>query len=387
MGEEGGGGGEAALEGEEGGAQGGEGGGRVAQEAVGEVEGGQELGAQARGGGEWCVGCRRVGGGKAPQEEGQRLVGSGGVGLGTLSRPQVGSGGAFGLCGLGGITAFKVFRDFRVVRDFRAFRDFRVFRDFRGGGGSGCGFGLGAEEGEEAALDVGVEDVVDGARTRRKGLQGYVARLDADGRGEVAVADLQSDAAGRRAALAHDTACDAAERAVDHTHGVGCGQVDLARGVDREVVGLGGGDAPESLDGVVAERYVAPPALSRRFGGSVNYGVDLGAGVAERAQLGGRSAQKGVVEQQGCLHSARAAALGAVEPAYARGKKLWRSLFRAHGGDGAAERFGGGAPAVGRTQCNQKPWVCGGMVAGYGHGVKKRLRRARQGLLNLMGCL
>lgn len=374
VGVEGGGGGEAALEGEEGGAQGGEGGGRVAQVAVGEVEGGQELGAQARRGGEWCVGCRRVGGGKAPQEEGQRLVGSGGVGLGTLSRPQVGSGGAFGLCGLGGVGAYKVLSAFKV------FRVFRVVKVFRVGGGSGCGFGLGAEEGEEAALDVGVEDVVDGARTRGESLQGYVARLDADGRGEVAVADLQGDAAGRRAALAHDTACDAAERAIDHAHGVGCGQVDLARGVDREVVGLGGGDAPESLDGVVAERYVAPPALSRRFGGSVDYRVDLGAGGAERAQLGGRSAQKGVVEQQWRLHSARAAAIGAVEPAYARGKKLWRSLFRAHGGDGAAERLGGGAPAVGRTQCNQKPWVCGGMVAGYGHGVKKRLRRARQGL-------
>lgn len=277
VGEEGGGGGEAALEGEEGGAQGGEGGGGVAQKAVGEVEGGQELGAQARGSGEWCVGGRRVGGGKPSQEEGQRLVVAGAVG----------SGGAFGLCGLGDFRAFKVLRVFKVVR---------VFKDFRVGGVGGVGVGLGAEEGEEAALDVGVEDVVDGARTRGKGLQGYVARLDADGRGEVAVADLQSDAAGRRAALAHDTACDAAERAIDHAHGVGCSQVDLARGVDREVVGLGGGDAPESLDGVVAERYVAPPALSRGLGGAVDYGIDLGAGGAERAQLGGRSAQKGVVE-------------------------------------------------------------------------------------------
>lgn len=344
VGEEGGGGGEAALEGEEGGAQGGEGGGGVAQEAVGEVEGGQEFGTQARRGGEWCVGGRRVGGCKPSQEEGQRLVVAGAVGSGGAPMR---------------IRAIGPIGPINPIGPIEA---------------------LGAEEREEAALDVGVEDVVDGARTRRKGLQGYVARLDADGRGEVAVADLQGDAAGRRAALAHDTACDAAERAVDHTHGVGCGQVDLARGVDREVVGLGGGDAPESLDGVVAERYVAPPALSRRFGGSVDYRVDLGAGGAERAQLGGRSAQKGVVEQQWRLHSARAAALGAVEPAYARGKKLWRSLFRAHGGDGAAERFRGGAPAVGRTQCNQKPWFCGGMVAGYGHGVKKRLRRARQGL-------
>lgn len=379
VGEEGGGGAEAREEGEEGGAQGREGGGRVAQVAVGEVEGGQELGAQARRGGEWCVGCRRVGGGKAPQEEGQRLVAGGAVGR---------LGGARTVRVVRALKVLKVFRVFRVFKVFKVFRVLRAFKDVRGGGGHwGVGFGgapgrggLGAQEGEEAAVDVGVEDVVDGARARGEGFEGYVARLDADGRGEVAVADFQGDAAGRRAALAHDAAYDAAERAVDHAHGVGRGQIDFAGGIDREVVGLGGGDAPESLDGVVAERYVAPPALSRRFGGSVNYGVDLGAGAAERAQLGGRSAQKGVVEQQGCLHAARAAALGAVEPAYARGKKLWRSLFRAHGGDGAAERFGGGAPAVGRTQCNQKPWVCGGMVAGYGHGVKKRLRRARQWL-------
>lgn len=276
VGEEGGGGGEAREEGEEGGAQGGDGGGGVAQEAVGEVEGGQELGAQARGGGEWCVGGRRVGGCKPSQEEGQRLVVAGAVG----------SGSAFGLCGLGDVMVFK---------DFRLFKDLRLLKDFKGGGG-GCGFGLGAEEGEEAALDVGVEDVVDGARTRGEGLQGYVARLDANGRGEVAVADLQGDAAGRRAALAHDAAYDAAEWAVDHANGVGRGQVNFARGVDGEVVGLGGGDAPEGLYGRVAESDVSPSALGRGLGGSVDYGIDLGAGGAERAQLGGRSAQKGVVE-------------------------------------------------------------------------------------------
>lgn len=262
---EGGGGGEAALEGEEGGAQGGEGGGGVAQEAVGEVEGGQEFGAQARRGGEWCVGGRRVGGGKPSQEEGQRLV----------VAEAVGSGGAFGLCGLG---------------------DVMVFKDFRVGGVGGVGVGLSAEEGEEAALDVGVEDVVDGARTRGESLQGYVAGLDADGRGEVAVADLQGDAAGRRAALAHDAAYDAAEWAVDYANGVGRGQVNFAGGVDGEVVGLGGGDAPEGLYGRIAECDVSPSALGRGLGGSVNHGVDLGARRAERAQLGGRSAQKGVVE-------------------------------------------------------------------------------------------
>lgn len=276
VGVEGGGGGEAALEGEEGGAQGGEGGGGVAQKAVGEVEGGQELGAQARRGGEWCVGGRRVGGGKPSQEKGQRLV----------VAEAVGSGGAFGLCGLGDVMVFK---------DFRLFKDLRLLKDFKGGG-SGCGFGLGAEEREEAALDVGVEDVVDGARTRGESLQGYVAGLDADGRGEVAVTDFQGDAAGRRAALAHDAADDAAEGAVDHAHGVGRGQVDFAGGVDGEVVGLGGGDAPEGFDGRIAECDVSPSALGRRFGGSVNHGVDLGARRAERAQLGGRSAQKGVVE-------------------------------------------------------------------------------------------
>lgn len=267
---EGGGGGEAALEGEEGGAQGGDGGGGVAQEAVGEVEGGQEFGAQARRGGEWCVGGRRVGGCKPSQEEGQRLVVAGAVG----------SGGAFGLCGLGDVMVFK---DLRLLKDFKS-------------GGSGCGFGLGAEEREEAALDVGVEDVVDGARTRGESLQGYVAGLDADGRGEVAVADLQGDAAGRRAALAHDAAYDAAEWAVDYANGVGRGQVNFAGGVDGEVVGLGGGDAPEGLYGRIAECDVSPSALGRGLGGSVNHGVDLGARRAERAQLGGRSAQKGVVE-------------------------------------------------------------------------------------------
>lgn len=326
VGVEGGGGGEAALEGEEGGAQGGEGGGGVAQKAVGEVEGGQELGAQAGGSGEWCVGGRRVGGGKPSQEEGQRLVAAGAVG----------SGGAFGLCGLGDVRAFKVLS---VLKAFRVFK----------GGGSGCGFGLGAEEGEEAALDVGVEDVVDGARTRGESLQGYVAGLDADGRGEVAVTDFQGDAAGRRAALAHDAAYDAAEWAVDHANGVGRGQVNFARGVDGEVVGLCGGDAPEGLYGRIAECDVPPSALSRGLGGSVNHGVDLGAGGPERAQLGGRSTQKGIVEQQGRLHAARAAALGAVEAADARGKELWRSLFRTHGGDGALQRLGGGAPAVGFT--------------------------------------
>lgn len=277
VGEEGGGGGEAREEGEEGGAQGREGGGGVAQEAVGEVEGGQEFGAQARRGGEWCVGGRRVGGGKPSQEKGQRLVVAGAVG----------SGGAFGLCGLGDFRAFKVLRVFKVVR---------VFKDFRVGGVGGVGVGLGAEEGEEAALDVGVEDVVDGARTRGESLQGYVAGLDANGRGEVAVADLQGDAAGRRAALAHDAAYDAAEWAVDHANGVGRGQVNFAGDVDGEVVGLGGGDAPEGLYGRVAESDVSPSALGRGLGGSVDYGIDLGAGGAERAQLGGRSAQKGVVE-------------------------------------------------------------------------------------------
>lgn len=274
----------------------------MAQKAVGEVEGGEEFGAEARGGCQGGVGDRRVGGGKPSQEKGQRLVAAWGVG----------SGGAFGLCGLG-----------RRV-------------------------GV-AQQGEQAALDVSVEDVVDGARARREGLQGYVAGLDADSRGEVAVADLQGNAAGRRAALAHDAAYDAAERAVDHAHGVGRGQVNLARGVDGEVVGLGGGDAPEGFDGRVAESDVPPSALSRRFGGSVDYGVDLGAGGAECAQLGGRSAQKGVVEQQGRLHAARATALGAVEAADARGKELWRFLFGSHGGDGALQRLGGSAPAVGFT--------------------------------------
>lgn len=270
VGEEGGGGGEAREEGEEGGAQGREGGGGVAQKAVGEQEGGQELGAQARRGGQRGVGGRRVGGCKPSQEEGQRLVVAGAVG----------SGGAFGLCGLGDVMVFK---DLRLLKDFKS-------------GGSGCGFGLGAEEREEAALDVGVEDVVDGARTRGESLQGYVAGLDADGRGEVAVTDFQGDAAGRRAALAHDAAYDAAEWAVDYANGVGRGQVNFAGGVDGEVVGLGGGDAPEGLYGRIAECDVSPSALGRRFGGSVNHGVDLGARRTERAQLGGRSAQKGVVE-------------------------------------------------------------------------------------------
>lgn len=273
----------------------------MAQKAVGEVEGGEELGAEARGRRQGGVGGRRVGGGKAAQEKGQRLVAEG--------RRR---GGRLGIGGIG--------------RSVGA-----------------------AQQGEQAALDVCVEDVVDGARARREGLQGYVAGLDADSGGEVAVADLKGNAAGRRAALAHDAAYDAAERAVDHAHGVGRGQVNLARGVDGEVVGLGGGDAPEGLDGRVAECDVPPSALGRRFGGSVDYGVELGAGGAECAQLGGRSAQKGVVEQQGRLHAARATALGAVEAADARGKELRRSRFCPHGGDGALQRQGGGAPAVGFT--------------------------------------
>lgn len=315
VGEEGGGGGEAALEGEEGGAQGGEGGGGVAQEAVGEVEGGQEFGTQARRGGEWCVGGRRVGGCKPSQEEGQRLVVAGAVGSGGAPMR---------------IRAIGPIGPINPIGPIEA---------------------LGAEEGEEAALDVGVEDVVDGARTRGESLQGYVAGLDADGRGEVAVADLQGDAAGRRAALAHDAAYDAAEWAVDYANGVGRGQVNFAGGVDGEVVGLGGGDAPEGLYGRIAECDVSPSALGRGLGGSVNHGVDLGARRAERAQLGGRSAQKGIVEQQGHLHAARATALGAVEAADARGKELWRSIFifRTHGGDGALQRLGGGPPAVGFT--------------------------------------
>lgn len=294
VGEKGGGGGEAAEEGEEGGAQGGEGGGWVPQKAVGEQQGAKEFGAKARGCRQGGIGGRGVGGGKPPQEEGERLVGA-------------------------GVAAFR--------------------------------FGS-AQEGEEAALDVGVEDIVDGARARGEGLQGYVARLDADGRGEVAVADFQGDTGGGSATLAYDTAHNTAEWAVDYSHGVGCSEVDFAGGVDGEVVGFGGGDAPEGFYGLVAERDVAVSALGRCLRGAVDHGVDLGARGAEGAQLGAGGAQKGIVEQQGRLYAARTAALGAVEPADARGEELGRLLFRAHSGDGAAERLGGGAPVVGFTYGN-----------------------------------